>query len=68
MKGQLALRNWRVWILLLTIWAVIVVVGFVLFGSDYGCGALIGGPAGLLGAFVAIHFHRRRGSANGKPD
>ncbi|WP_324276877.1 LPXTG cell wall anchor domain-containing protein [Blastococcus brunescens] len=41
---------------------------FVLGDSDYGYGALIGGPAGLLGAFAAIYFLRRRRSVNGKPD
>lgn len=68
MKGAADLRNWRLWAQLLTIWAVIVGTAFILGGSDYGYGAVVGGPAGLLGASVAAYALRHRGSVNGRTD
>ena len=56
-----ALNTWRVWLLALLIWAVIVVLFFILGGSDYGFGALIGGAVGMLAAYLTMRLMLRRG-------
>ena len=68
MKRTTDLRSWRIWLPLLLIWVVVVVLAFALGGSGAGSGALTGGPAGALGAYVAIRFLRRRGSMNRESD
>lgn len=61
MDGTKELNSWRVWLLVLLIYAVVVALFFVLAGSNAGFGALIGGAAGTLGAYLAISLMRRRG-------
>lgn len=61
MSGTTGLNSWRVWLLWLVIYAVLVVLAFVLGGSNGGFGALIGGAAGTLGAYLTVRFMRRRG-------
>jgi hypothetical protein len=67
-SGTKELASGRVWVPLVLVWAVIVILFFVLGSSGAGFGALIGGPAGALGSYLAIRFLRRRGVGNRQKD
>jgi F0F1-type ATP synthase assembly protein I len=61
MTGTTGSSGRRGWGLALLVWAVLVVLFFVLGGSAAGYSAVIGGIAGALGGYVAIRLLRRRG-------
>ncbi|MCF6745614.1 hypothetical protein E9529_15300 [Blastococcus sp. KM273128] len=65
--GPERLISRRAWLLGLLIWAVAVVLGFTLWNSGAGFGALVGGAAGMLGAYLAITFMHRRRTTSRRP-